>query len=52
MLDAGVVGDQVHEHADTPPARLGDEPVDVGQGPEGRVHRREVGHVVTPVGVG
>ena len=49
---AGVVGDEVEQHAHAAPARLGDQRVEVLERAEVGVHGREVGDVVAPVVVG
>ncbi len=46
---AGVVRHQVQQHPQAPPPGLGDEPVQVGQGAQFRVHVPVVGDVVAPV---
>ncbi len=49
MLVAGVVGDEVDQDPDPTPMRLGDQPVEVGQGAVRRIDGTVVGHVVAVV---
>jgi hypothetical protein len=50
MLVGAVVGDQVDDDLDATLVGIGQEPVEVGESPEGRIDSPVVGNVVTTIG--
>jgi hypothetical protein len=52
VLAAGVVGDQIQQHADVAVACLGDEAVQIGESAEIGVDVAVVADVIAPVAVG